>query len=135
TSPESTLIEAGAPASISVLSGDVHHTYVARAELGPDVVSPVHQLTCSPLHNQVPVVMRPLLRLGWARAAARFTRGLARAAGLPAPRVRWRRLSGPYFGNAVATLVHEGRAARVRVEGTTSSGELRRVAELPLSAG
>ena len=37
------------PASISVLSGDVHHSYVARARFAdPSVVTPVHQLTCSP---------------------------------------------------------------------------------------
>jgi hypothetical protein len=127
--------DAGAPASISVLSGDVHHSYVARADLGPDVRSPVHQLTCSPLHNQVPAPMRPLLRLGWLRTPTLVAAALARTAGLPSPSVRWRRLAGPYFGNAVSTLVHSGRAARVIIEGTTKDGHLRPVAELPLSAG
>ena len=46
------------PATISVLSGDVHHSYAARAEV--DGVSPggatVHQLVCSPVHNYVPRV-------------------------------------------------------------------------------
>ena len=47
------------PASISVLSGDVHHSYVARARFDdPAVRTPVHQLTCSPIHNQVPAAMR-----------------------------------------------------------------------------
>ena len=94
-----------APASISVLSGDVHHSYVARADLGPDVRTPVHQLTCSPVHNQVPAVMRPLMRFGWSRLAAAVTRAagpVRRALGRPV--VRWRRLAGPYFGNAVSTL-------------------------------
>ncbi|HEX6936958.1 MAG TPA: alkaline phosphatase D family protein, partial [Actinomycetes bacterium] len=43
------------PASVCVLSGDVHHAYVARAEYDdPSVRSRVYQLTCSPVHNYVP---------------------------------------------------------------------------------
>jgi hypothetical protein len=128
-------VSAGAPASISVLSGDVHHSYVARAELGASVTSPVHQLTCSPLHNQVPAPMRPILRLGWGRWMTTATRWLARSAGIRPATVRWRRLAGPYFGNAVSTLTHEGRAARVTIEGTTKDGGLFRVVEQPLVAG
>jgi hypothetical protein len=120
------------PASISVLSGDVHHSYVARALLGPDVVTPVHQLTCSPIHNQVPAPMRPLMRLGWSRGVARAVRGLARSAGVPKPALRWSRVAGPYFGNAVSTLRHEGARAVVTVEGTTKDGDLFEVATVPL---
>jgi hypothetical protein len=126
-------VDAGAPASISVLSGDVHHSYVARADLGAGVSSPVHQLTCSPLHNQVPAVMRPLLRLGWRRWAAAAARSLARSAGLPSSPVRWRRLAGPYFGNAVSTLTHTGRTGRVRIEGTAKDGHLFVVADQELT--
>ncbi|WP_434743205.1 alkaline phosphatase D family protein [Micromonospora sp. SH-82] len=118
-----------APASISVLGGDVHHSYVARASFAdPAVRTPVHQLTCSPIHNQVPAGMRPLMRLGWAAGPASATRALARSAGVRRPNVRWRKLAGPYFGNAVATLTHRGRAAEVTIEGTSSEGHLRPVA-------
>jgi hypothetical protein len=121
-----------APATISVLSGDVHHSYVARAALGPDVRTPVHQLTCSPIHNQVPVPMRPLMRMSWSRAGSRAMRGLARSAGLGRPKLSWRRLAGPYFGNAIATLRHDGGRARVTIEGTTKDGDLRTVAAVDL---
>ncbi|MFV2017095.1 alkaline phosphatase D family protein [Micromonospora sp. LOL_023] len=121
------------PASISVLSGDVHHSYVARAELPGDVRTPVYQLTCSPIHNQVPAPMRPLMRLGWWRGPAAMVRALARTAGLPAPSVRWRKLDGPYFGNAVSTLVHDGASAEVVLEGTTKEGQLRTVASRRLT--
>ncbi|MEU1759296.1 alkaline phosphatase D family protein [Micromonospora sp. NPDC005257] len=124
------------PASISVLSGDVHHSYVARARFADrDVRTPVHQLTCSPIHNQVPAGMRPLMTLGWNPGPAGATRALARSAGVRRPSVRWRKLAGPYFGNAVATLTHQGRKAAVVVEGTTSDGELRPVAHQQLSDG
>jgi hypothetical protein len=121
-----------APASISVLSGDVHHSYVARADLGPAVTTPVHQLTCSPIHNQVPIVMRPLMRFSWSRLAAKGVRAVARSAGVKRPAVRWRRLAGPYFGNAVSTLRHTGAQADVRVEGTTKDGDLITVADVHL---
>jgi hypothetical protein len=121
-----------APASISVLSGDVHHSYVARARLGPGVRTPVHQLTCSPIHNQVPAAMRPLMRLGWSRVAAQGMRALARSAGVKPPTLRWRRLAGPYFGNALSTLRYRGEQAFVQVEGTTKDGELCEVATVPL---
>lgn len=119
------------PASISVLSGDVHHSYVARAELGLQV--PVHQLTCSPIHNDVPGFMRPFMQIAWSRVAARVARLLARSAGVARPSFGWSRLSGPYFGNAVSTLRHEGRRAHVTVEGTSTAGDLETVVALPLT--
>ncbi len=122
------------PASISVLSGDVHHSYVARARFADRTVrTPVHQLTCSPIHNQVPAAMRPLMRLGWSLGPTAATRALARSAGVRRPAVRWQKLAGPYFGNAVATLTHRGRTAEVVIEGTTGDGDLREVARQLLS--
>lgn len=117
-----------APATISVLSGDVHHSYVAEATLGTS--TPVMQLTCSPVHNQVPAFMRPLMRFSWSRLAARGVRGLARSAGVRRPAWNWKRLAGPYFGNAVSTLLLTGPTATVQVEGTTKEGGLFSVAEV-----
>jgi hypothetical protein len=123
------------PASISVLSGDVHHSYVARARFDdPGVRTPVHQLTCSPIHNQAPTAMRQLAKLGWNPGPASATRALARSAGVPRPTVRWTKLAGPYFGNAIATLEHRGRGAEVVIEGTTSDGHLREVARQRLAS-
>jgi hypothetical protein len=89
-------------------------------------------LTCSPIHNQVPAPMRPLMRMSWSRAGSRAMRGLARSAGLGRPKLSWRRLAGPYFGNAIATLRHDGGRARVTIEGTTKDGSLRTVAAVDL---
>ncbi|RKR90721.1 PhoD-like phosphatase [Micromonospora pisi] len=123
-----------APASISVLSGDVHHSYVARARFADEVQTPVHQLTCSPIHNQVPAFMRPLLKLGWWAGPIGAARALARTAGVRRPSVRWRRLTGPYFGNAISTLAHTGRVADVLIEGTRKDGTLVTVGRKRLSA-
>ncbi|GIM95159.1 alkaline phosphatase D family protein [Paractinoplanes toevensis] len=119
-----------APATISVLSGDVHHSYVARADFGEAMQTPVMQLTCSPVHNQVPAFMRPLMRFSWSRAAAKGVRGLAHSAGVPRPKWTWKREAGPYFGNAVSSLRLTGPTATVRVEGTEKGGTLFTVAEV-----
>jgi hypothetical protein len=74
--------------------------------------------------------MRPLMRISWSRAAAKGVRGLARTAGVPRPAWTWRRLAGPYFGNAVSTLRLSGPTAEVRIEGTEKDGSLFTVAEV-----
>ncbi|MGI5178355.1 alkaline phosphatase D family protein [Dactylosporangium sp. CA-152071] len=121
------------PASISVLSGDVHHSYAARADLDSSVVSPVHQLTCSPVHNDMPRYIRPAMKFGWNPPAAKLMRALARSVGLPPPPVRWDKTADPYFGNAVGVLLLDGRSAHVTVEGTRPDKTLGKVASLQLS--
>ncbi len=112
-----------APATVCVLSGDVHHAYVARAQYGDDVRSKVYQLTCSPLHNWVPLPMRGAFRAAWSSAAEQWTRRVIGAvADVPAPAVEWRRLAGPYFGNDLMTLRLEGPNAEVVLEQATATG-------------
>jgi hypothetical protein len=110
-----------------VLSGDVHHSYLARARWSGDgtaSAAPVHQVTCSPLHNAVPRAMRAAFRLAWSRAAERGTRMvLARTAAVPKASLRWRRTAGPYFGNAVATLLLDGRTATLTLETSEDVGD------------
>lgn len=118
-----------APKSISVLSGDVHHSYAARAEFGHAMATPVMQLTCSPIHNEVPAPMRPLMRIAWLPPVTRAVRGLAKSAGAVKPLIRWKRLSGPYFGNAIGTLTLDGANAHALIEGTTKDGRLHNVVE------
>ncbi len=72
-----------APATVSVLSGDVHHAYVAEPEgltpggggsggcgEGGGAGARVLQLTCSPVHQRIPYALRLGFRFGWSRAAA-----------------------------------------------------------------
>ncbi|MDH6215361.1 alkaline phosphatase D family protein [Streptomyces pseudovenezuelae] len=106
-----------APATVLVLSGDVHHAYVAEAtwaEGSPD--ARVLQLTCSPVHNSVPAYMRVGFRFGWsavARALGRRFLRHGRCAPLP---VKWRKRGGPWFGNQLMTLTLRGRSAGLRLE-------------------
>ncbi|MGI8679327.1 MAG: alkaline phosphatase D family protein [Jatrophihabitans sp.] len=100
------------PASICVLSGDVHHAYIAEAKFRAPVPAKVYQLTCSPLHNHIPTAMRVLFRLSWSRYAAGFVEALlGLVAKVPSASLDWDRLAGPYFGNELAEFVADGRCA------------------------
>lgn len=113
------------PASVCVLSGDVHHGYVARATWpSARQDTRVLQLTCSPVHNRVPLSMRLGFRFGWSALARLLGRGLARHGRCPHPPVRWRKQGGPWFGNQLMTLTLRGRAARLRLEQVAADGTL-----------
>ncbi|MFJ3086821.1 alkaline phosphatase D family protein [Streptomyces sp. NPDC086838] len=106
-----------APATVSVLSGDVHHAYIAEPSWpgrAPD--ARVAQLTCSPVHNSVPLAMRLGFRLGWSALARALGRRIARHGRCAPPAVSWRRTGGPWFGNQIMTLTFRGRSARLRLE-------------------
>jgi PhoD-like phosphatase len=113
------------PATVTFLSGDVHHSYLAEARLGrrhrrglrarrgPRGGARVLQLVCSPIRNPLPRAIR--------FAAATMAYGLAwptgkigaRSAKVPNPPFRWSLTDGPWFDNAIATLDLDGRRARV----------------------
>lgn len=123
-----------APATISVLSGDVHHSYVARADFnGTATGSPVYQLVCSPVHHSVPWHVAALLRAGWVRPLAAVVRNMVRRYGVPDPTLSWRLLRGPFFGNAVATLLFSGRTAELVIDKSGHGGQLEPVARIELT--
>lgn len=91
-----------APATVTFLSGDVHHSYIAevRREHGSRIL----QAVCSPIRNPLPMKVR------YATAAAAYAvcgpigRLAARAAKVPLAAHRWRLLQRPHFDNNLATL-------------------------------
>jgi hypothetical protein len=108
-----------APATVCVLSGDVHHAYVAKAAFDEPVSSQVYQLTCSPLHNYVPTAMKVAFRLAWSRIARRCTRTLLDlVTKVPRTTVSWQREAGPFFGNELMTFSAAGRLALVELAQT-----------------
>ncbi|MFE9253698.1 alkaline phosphatase D family protein [Streptomyces sp. NPDC006879] len=106
----------GAPATVCVLSGDVHHAYVAEPDFGATVSARIFQLTCSPVHNSIPASIRLGFWFGWNRAARRLGRILRRHGRVAPPPVKWRRTGGPWFGNQLMTLTLHGRSARLRLD-------------------
>ncbi|GGX85635.1 alkaline phosphatase D family protein [Streptomyces fructofermentans] len=138
------LAEAGsgphAPATICVLSGDVHHAYIAEPTWRDGSAAPdarVLQLTCSPVHNSIPLTIRLGFRFGWSSISRAAGRALARHGRRPLPPVGWRKTGGPWFGNQLMTLTLRGRSARLRLD--RASGErgggarLRKVTESELA--
>jgi hypothetical protein len=133
------LAEAGsgtdAPATVCVLSGDVHHAYVAEPSWPsgtPD--ARVLQLTCSPVHNSIPLSIRLGFRFGWSAVARLLGRRFARHGRCPRPPVNWRKTGGPWFGNQIMSLVLQGRSARLRLDQARPDGTLRTVKESTLTA-
>lgn len=107
-----------APATVLVLSGDVHHAYAAEPTW-PEADRPdarVLQLTCSPVHNAIPLHIRVGFRLGWSALGRALGRRFTRHGRVPQPPVTWRRTGGPWFGNMLMTLTLRGRSARLRLD-------------------
>ncbi|MFD7117417.1 alkaline phosphatase D family protein [Streptomyces sp. NPDC059922] len=138
-----------APATVCVLSGDVHHAYVAEpswtTDGGPDSPggssdrpdgsrgshSPdgsrgpdarVVQLTCSPVHNSIPGYMKLGFRFGWSGLARRLGHVLVRHGRVARSSVNWRKTGGPWFGNQLMTLTLRGRSADLRLEQARAHG-------------
>jgi phosphodiesterase/alkaline phosphatase D-like protein len=110
----------GAPATVCVLSGDVHHAYVAEPTAWPADATPttarVLQLTCSPVHNGIPSSIKLGFRFGWSATGRWLGRRLARHGRLGGPLLRWRKTGGPWFGNQLMTLTMRGRSAQLRLD-------------------
>jgi PhoD-like phosphatase len=114
-----------APASIVLLSGDVHYAYLAEAEFpGQSTPTRIYQAVCSPFRHGLGAAMAFANRLAFHRAITRAAAAVPRLAGVPAPPIRWQMRHGPFFDNEVATLELDGRSAQLRLE-RTPEGELR----------
>jgi hypothetical protein len=123
-----------APASIVVLSGDVHHAYLFEVAFrrGSGVRSNVFQAVCSPYRNPLAKRERQIINIGQSKPFELATRALAAAAGVDEPDVRWRMVGdGPWFDNQLATLRIDGREIELRLEKAvpvdTTSARLERV--------
>ena len=125
------------PTTVSVLSGDVHHSYAARAEWAADSAktagATVHQLVCSPVNNYVPLFLKPAFTLSWSRPAAALARWWARRRGVPPLPLSWANTCGPLFGNTIATLQVDGRSAEVLFEQPRGPDVLDEVGRVRLS--
>jgi hypothetical protein len=108
------------PASIVLLSGDVHHGYLAMVGFGDGVESSTYQVVSSPLRNPLGLPERLGFNAGWTKPGVLIGKALARLAGVAQPDVDWHLMhEEPWFDNHVSTLEFRGREATLRVEKTT----------------
>ena len=111
------------PASVVVLSGDVHHAYLAEvafpsADGSAAERAPVYQAVCSPYRNPLDEKERRVVRWGFGKPLYLVAKLLARSAGAADPGIRWRTVDGPFFDNQVASLHIDRRAASLRLDKT-----------------
>ena len=108
------------PATVCMVSGDVHFTYRVEAWLADDSSRPaptsrIHQIVCSPIRNAL--VKRE--RLAIKVSLSRFGRGLGRllrwSVRVRSPALRWDRHPRVMFNNDMAMLQLDGRAAIVHL--------------------
>ena len=113
------------PASITVLSGDVHHAYLAELAFprSANVKSNVWQAVCSPFRNALDDHERKTIDMGDTRGPSMAFKALARLAGVKPEKIRWRLVEGPYFDNQVATLKIDGRECEMMLERTIGDPE------------
>ncbi|MGH3249943.1 MAG: alkaline phosphatase D family protein [Trebonia sp.] len=124
--PHGTLVPRGEPpASVTIISGDVHHSYLAAVNLprqaaGPTRTSAVYEAVCSPLHQAMPPTMRNAQRLASTGICGLIGAAVAALAGAHAPRIGWRVTAGPWFENMIATLEYDARTATIRFDRAVS---------------
>ncbi len=106
------------PASVLLLSGDVHSSSIASAAL--DGVragrTAIFQLTMSPFRNPLGRTLRVVVRALSSRPLGAVAHWFARRAGVVDVPIRWKVEQGTWFDNGLMTIVIEGRSAQVEVD-------------------
>lgn len=105
-----------APKSIIMLSGDVHHAYLAEAKFRQGVQSKVVQAVSSPFRNPLGKNEQAVLKLLASRPGAFAARLLARTAGVRTSSPQWSIRERPYFDNQIGTLDINGPHLSVTLE-------------------
>jgi hypothetical protein len=113
------------PATISVLSGDIHFSYhsVLHYPSTTPIVSRVHQLVNSPMRNALRPFERAAMRVATSKAGALIARALRRSTGGRRPELSWGLDHGPVFANCVGMLTFDGESATVRLERATADDD------------
>ena len=111
------------PQSVVMLSGDVHHCYLAEIGFpsGTGSKTRVWQAVCSGLRKQLKPKERWAMAAGNSRAGELVARALADAANVDRPRLGWRIVSDPAYDNQIATLQAGTDWARIVIETTTGA--------------
>ena len=111
------------PASIVLLGGDVHNSYVAEVELGDGARSRVFQVVCSPFRNPLVPRERRIVRVSGSRASAVVFSLLGRLAGVDPPWASWEIRPTSTFENTLGELELDRRSARVTLRRSAREGE------------
>ena len=129
------------PASVTIISGDVHHSYLAAVDLprriagtelagtelagtelagtepsGTVARSAVYEAVCSPFNQAMPPKLVTAQKIASSRLGGLIGTAISALAGAHIPKIRWRVTEGPWFENMIAVLEYNGNVARVRFD-------------------
>lgn len=103
-----------APSTVLVLSGDVHHSYVAHVDRQAGQ-APIAQIVSSPLRSHYPSKLRRAVIIADSWFARLLGRVLTWTARVPKPSISWSVKTGPLFGNHAASLHLAPSSAELRL--------------------
>ena len=104
-----------APQTVTFLSGDVHHSYLAEVRREHWAGSSrIIQAVCSPIRNPLPRKMRFITAALAYAVAGPLGKLVARSAKVPNAPFRWSNLAGPWFDNSIAVLEDRPEGLEVR---------------------
>ena len=114
------------PASVTLISGDIHHSYLAAVSLPRQVTaaartSTVYEAVCSPFHQAMPPKLRYAQRLASNKVSGLLGTGVAALARAHVPILTWRITEGPWFQNMIATLEYHATRATIRFDRATAA--------------
>jgi hypothetical protein len=109
------------PATVTILSGDVHFSFRSRATFAADATRPppvsrVNQIVNSPIRNILPTRERRVIRAGLSRVGKYAGRMLRRSVGARRDGTRWDVVDGPFFANHICLVEFRAREARMVLE-------------------
>jgi hypothetical protein len=109
------------PATVTILSGDVHFSFRARATFNDSpgeaaLAGRICQIVNSPIRHVLKTRERRVLRAGLSRVGEPVGRLLRRLAGAPNDTARWCVEDGPFFANHMCLVEFRGREARMVLE-------------------
>ena len=111
------------PESIVMLSGDVHHCYLAEIELQgiSGVQSRIWQAVCSAYRKDLAKSEKRAMLIFNSKAGEAIARRLARIAGVHAERAEWELVHEPTYDNQVGCLTFAPDKAEIKIETTVGS--------------
>jgi PhoD-like phosphatase len=93
------------PQTVTFLSGDVHHSYLAEVRRDPSAPgSRIIQAVCSPIRNPLKRRMRFATAVLSYGVAGPIGKLVSRSAKVPHAPFTWHNLAGPWFDNSLAVL-------------------------------
>ncbi len=113
-----------APATVTVLSGDIHFSYLAEVQHdGRNNATAVHQAVSSPIRNALRPRDRYVLRFAVSRVGRRIGTRLQKWVGRSPGRAAWDFVDGPLFHNGMGELTLDGRSAHLVLERAAHDGD------------